>query len=97
MATATIDIPDATYRRARRAAKAQGMSFEAFALAAIRRAAPTPAAAGRAAAIPKGMTAEEFFAGFPICGAAAAHDDEWLADCKRASENWADEVRDPWA
>ena len=46
MATTTIDIPDAAYRRASRAAKAQGMSFEAFAVAAIRRAAPPPAKSG---------------------------------------------------
>ena len=96
MATATIDIPDAAYRRARRAAKAQGVSFEAFALAAICRAAPPPVAR-RAAAIPKGMTAEEFFARLPIGGAESARDDDWLADCKRASGSWADEVRDPWA
>ena len=51
MATATIDIPDATYRRARRAAKAQGVSFEAFALDAIRRAAPAQAGEGERATL----------------------------------------------
>ena len=95
MATATIDIPDAAYRRARRAAKAQGVSFEAFALAAICRAAPPPVAR-RAAAIPKGMTAEELFSMIgPAFGRAEAA--AWPEDTRMPCGLWADEVRDPWA
>ncbi|MDR2848974.1 MAG: hypothetical protein LBW77_00265 [Verrucomicrobiota bacterium] len=37
MRTAVIEIPDAVYRRAERAAKARGVSFAAFARAEIER------------------------------------------------------------
>jgi hypothetical protein len=99
MVTAKIDIPDADYRRARRAAEARGVGFEAFALDAIRRASPPRPGAGERpppAAVPEGLPAAEFFAGLPV-GGGAISDDEWLGEAKRAGGRWADEARDPWA